>query len=216
MGNIRRLLILALAASGVATAGRADVFEVGGQGTVRVRQAAGEVQWIEPAAATLDPRADAGDDRNGPAIPDAALTSLAPPSSIPDAWRASLLAVADRYSLSPDLLAALVRQESGWHPTALSPKGAQGLAQLMPATARALAVDARDPVANLAGGARYLRQLLDRFDGNVEQALAAYNAGPARVLRAGGVPRIAETQAYVSNILLRLTPAGTGQTGFLK
>ena len=100
-------------------------------------------------------------------------------------------------NVSPTLLSALVWQESRWNAQALSPKGAMGLAQLMPATARYLGVNPADPVANLNGGARYLRQLLDQFDGNVEKALAAYNAGPGRVRSAGGVPAIAETQNYV-------------------
>jgi soluble lytic murein transglycosylase-like protein len=81
-----------------------------------------------------------------------------------------------------------------------------GLTQIMPGTARLLAVDPHDPAANLEGGAHYLRQMLDLFDGNVERALAAYNAGPRRVLRAQGLPHIAETQAYVSTIIDRLTP----------
>jgi soluble lytic murein transglycosylase-like protein len=88
-----------------------------------------------------------------------------------------------------------------------------GLAQLMPGTARALAVNAGDPAANLAGGAHYLRQMLDLFDGDVERALAAYNAGPGRVIRAGGVPRIAETRAYVSAIIDRLAPAASLTSG---
>ena len=75
----------------------------------------------------------------------------------------------------------------------------------MPGTARELGVNPGDPFANLEGGARYLRQQLDRFDGNVEKALAAYNAGPGRVERAGGVPRIRETQLYVAAIMGRLS-----------
>jgi soluble lytic murein transglycosylase-like protein len=74
----------------------------------------------------------------------------------------------------------------------------------MPGTARQLGVDASDPSANLEGGARYLRMQLDTFGGDLEKALAAYNAGPARVARAGGIPRIAETQNYVAAILSRL------------
>ena len=111
---------------------------------------------------------------------------------------------AARYSLSPALLEALVWQESRWHNEAVSPKGAMGLTQLMPATAQALGVDPRDPVANLEGGARYLRLMLDRFGGDVVKALAAYNAGPERVERAGGVPAIRETRAYVAAIMARL------------
>jgi len=105
-----------------------------------------------------------------------------------------------------------VWQESRWNPSAISPKGAVGLAQLMPATARDLGVDPADPVANLKGGARYLRSLLDQFDGDVEKALAAYNAGPGRVRSAGGVPAIAETRAYVTSIVRRVSSNFTGGT----
>ena len=83
--------------------------------------------------------------------------------------------------------------------------GARGLAQLMPGTARELGVNADDPFANLEGGARYLRAQLDRFGGDVEKALAAYNAGPGRVIRSGGIPRIRETQTYVASIMGRLS-----------
>jgi soluble lytic murein transglycosylase-like protein len=113
-------------------------------------------------------------------------------------------------NISPTLLAALVWQESRWNPQAVSPKGAMGLAQLMPATARYLGVNPADPVANLHGGARYLRQLLDQFDGNVEKALAAYNAGPGRVRSAGGIPAIAETRNYVTSIVRRIASSSTG------
>ena len=85
-----------------------------------------------------------------------------------------------------------------------------GLAQLMPATARDLGVNPADPISNLNGGARYLRYLLDQFDGNVEKALAAYNAGPGRVRSAGGIPAIAETQNYVTSIVRRIASSSTG------
>ncbi|WP_205853771.1 lytic transglycosylase domain-containing protein [Phenylobacterium deserti] len=114
-------------------------------------------------------------------------------------------ALAAKYDISPALLEAVVWQESRWRQAATSRAGAHGLAQLMPGTARDLGVDRADPMANLEGGARYLRMQLDLFGGDVEKALAAYNAGPARVRRAGGVPQIPETQAYVAAIMARLT-----------
>ena len=125
--------------------------------------------------------------------------------TVPEFYRAKVTELARRYDLSPTLIEAMVWQESRWRADAVSPVGARGLAQLMPGTARDLGVDPADPFANLEGGARYLRAQLDRFDGDVEKALAAYNAGPGRVMRAGGVPRIRETQLYVASILGRLS-----------
>jgi len=127
----------------------------------------------------------------------------------PVAWRPTIAALADRYDLSPAVIEALVWQESRWHTGAVSPKGARGLAQLMPQTARALGADPDNPVENVTAGARYLHALLGSFHGNLEEALAAYNAGPARVVRAGGVPPIAETRGYVAAILARLAAETT-------
>jgi soluble lytic murein transglycosylase-like protein len=124
--------------------------------------------------------------------------------AIPPAYQAKVAELAARFDLSPALIEALVWQESRWRADAVSHAGARGLAQLMPGTARDLGVDPDDPFANLEGGARYLREQLDRFDGNLEKALAAYNAGPGRVIRAGGIPRIRETQLYVAAIMGRL------------
>lgn len=106
---------------------------------------------------------------------------------------------ARRYGVPEDLFLRLVQQESGWNPQAVSHKGAIGLAQLMPATARDLGVDPRDPAANLDGGARYLRMQFDMF-GNWPLALAAYNAGPGAVTRHKGIPPYAETQTYVASV----------------
>jgi soluble lytic murein transglycosylase-like protein len=108
-----------------------------------------------------------------------------------------------RYALPTGLLDALVWTESRYNPLAVSHVGAAGLGQLMPATARELGVTNRfDPVSNIDGAARYLRQMLDRF-GVVHLALAAYNAGPGAVTKAGGIPRNGETPAYVRNVLRR-------------
>ncbi|MTV27342.1 lytic transglycosylase domain-containing protein [Nitriliruptoraceae bacterium ZYF776] len=114
-------------------------------------------------------------------------------------WAAEIEAAATANGVEPALLAALVNHESGFDPSARSHAGAIGLGQLMPGTAAGLGVDPHDPTQNLDGAARYLKSQLDRF-GRVDLALAAYNAGPNRVAQAGGVPRIAETQAYVAKV----------------
>ena len=109
-------------------------------------------------------------------------------------------AAALKHNVPEDLFLRLVQQESGWNPGAVSPKGATGLAQLMPETANKLGVDIDDPAQNLEGGARYLRQMYDKF-GTWKLALAAYNAGPGAVEDSGGIPPYVETQNYVSAIL---------------
>ena len=104
--------------------------------------------------------------------------------------------------IDPALLKGLVQQESGFDPNARSGAGAVGLTQLMPGTAAALGVtDPTDPAQSLQGGARYLREQLDRFGGDERLALAAYNAGPGAVSKYGGIPPYAETQGYVNKVL---------------
>ena len=108
----------------------------------------------------------------------------------------------NRYHLDPDLVNSVIRAESGFNPRALSAKGAQGLMQLMPQTAMNLGVaNSYDSAANVDGGARYLRELLERYDFDLIKALAAYNAGPHRVAQYHGVPPYYETQAYVARIV---------------
>ena len=130
------------------------------------------------------------------------------------AYYGMMSAVACEHGIPTGLFDAMIIRESGYNPIATSTANAYGLAQLMPGTAVGLGVDRYDPLQNMRGGARYLRQQLDRF-GQVHLALAAYNAGPGRV-RGGLVPRITETQAYVTNIIAnwsRLTsPAGSPAT----
>jgi soluble lytic murein transglycosylase-like protein len=109
---------------------------------------------------------------------------------------------ARRHGLDPDLVLAVVSVESAFRPEAVSRKGAQGLMQLMPGTARELGVaDPFDPAANLDGGARYLSALVARYGGDVSKALAAYNAGPGAVDKHRGVPPYSETRAYVKKVL---------------
>jgi len=110
-------------------------------------------------------------------------------------------AAAEQYGLPVSLLKAVGRAESGFQADVVSPCGAQGIMQLMPSTARALGVsNAFDPQQNIMGGAKFLRQMLDRFNGDVSLALAAYNAGPGAVSKYGGVPPYKETQNYVAKV----------------
>lgn len=105
-------------------------------------------------------------------------------------------------SVDPALIKAIIANESGFNANATSDVGAQGLMQLMPATAAGLGVsNAYDPAQNVAGGTKYIKGLLDRFNGDVRLAVAAYNAGPNAVEKYGGVPPYAETQNYVQNVL---------------
>lgn len=132
----------------------------------------------------------------------AAPMSAGPATGAATPFAAEIEAAAQQEGVDPALLKALIRQESNFNPNAVSPAGATGLTQLMPATAAGLGVtDPTDPKQALAGGAKYLRQQLDRFGGDEKMALAAYNAGPGAVARFGGVPPYAETQNYVQKVL---------------
>ena len=113
--------------------------------------------------------------------------------------------VATRYGVSKNLIAAIIEAESRYNPRAISPRGAQGLMQLMPETAAILQVsDPFDPRENIDGGVRHLLSLMDRFDNNLPLALAAYNAGENAVIRHGGIPPYRETRQYVRRIMRQL------------
>lgn len=112
---------------------------------------------------------------------------------------------AQENSILPELLRAVIGQESGYRPCAVSSAGAQGLMQLMPGTAAGLNVsNPFDPEENVSAGSKFLRLLLDRYNGDLPKALGAYNAGPARVDAFGGIPPIPETQNYVQSIMRRI------------
>ncbi|MGB3225231.1 MAG: lytic transglycosylase domain-containing protein [Desulforhopalus sp.] len=112
--------------------------------------------------------------------------------------------VSKLYNVDPSLIKAIIHTESDFNDQAVSRSGAQGLMQLMPATARELSViNPFDPQENIDGGTRYFRSLLDIFNEDLVLSLAAYNAGPGRVTRTGGVPEIAETQHYIKKVLKR-------------
>ncbi len=132
---------------------------------------------------------------------------LAPAIKVPVPERPQTLnevidTIGDRHHIDPDLINSVIHAESGFNARAVSPKGAQGLMQLMPHTASQLGVaNAFDPKSNVEGGTRYLRELLERYNFDLVKALAAYNAGPHRVEQYRGVPPYYETRAYVASII---------------
>jgi len=201
-GRARR--VLPFAASwvllGAAVSARAQVLSIGDDGAVT--RHAGPAQYL---SADLTPRYIAPD-----APPRAARPAAAPQAAVAAAIRDT----AERLRLDPALLTAVAWQESRFRTDAVSAKGALGVMQLMPATARGLGVDPYDVKSNIEGGGAYLQGLLARYRGDLPMALAAYNAGPGAVERHGG-QRFAETQAYVTAVLQRLAqpPAGDPSKG---
>ena len=177
---IRILLFAVWLATAPATAA---VYEVGADGSVERIDAA---PLLRPTEAT-------------PGLPPTAGATANARRFEPFVTRA-----AAQYDVSPALIDAIAHVESRYNPRAVSSASAMGIMQLMPGTARELGVDPRDAADNIRGGTAYLRMLLNRFDGDLVRTIAAYNAGPGAVIKAGGVPNYRETRAYVSAVLNRL------------
>jgi soluble lytic murein transglycosylase-like protein len=134
------------------------------------------------------------------------------PSTAHEEPRAIIKEAATRYGVPEELIAAVIEAESQFNPRAVSRRGAQGLMQLMPATAATLGVeDPFSPRDNIDGGVRHLRALIDRFDNNLPLALAAYNAGEVAVRTHKGIPPYPQTRAYVRKIMTQLERSGAGQ-----
>ena len=200
-GSVAAVILLA-ATMGFPQVALADVLEVSGAQSVWITGGSRDFVTSETSEQASAETGLPGLTSATPALTPA-LTQVANAAG-PAEWRGRVAELAAKYDISPALLEAVVWQESRWRSGAVSPVGARGLAQLMPGTAREMGVDSANPSANLEGGARYLRIQLDSFGGDVEKALAAYNAGPGRVKQAGGIPRITETQQYVAAIMSRL------------
>jgi soluble lytic murein transglycosylase-like protein len=155
-----------------------------------------EAEEYEPPVAAADVATVAAPELSAMAIPPRTPTPL----ELADA-------AADRYGLPRELVRSVMAAESGFQPLAISPKGAIGLMQLMPGTAQVLGADPHDPAQNVDAGARYLRDLLERYNYGLRHALAAYNAGPVAVDRYNGVPPYRETINYISRIEKKLRAA---------
>lgn len=180
------LAALALGAVALASPAAAQVLDIAGDGAVT--RYAGPAIYTDQGARSL-------------------IREAAPAAVAPAEIGRAIAESAQRYSVSAALAQAVAWQESRFRQEAVSPKGALGVMQLMPATARRLGVDAHDLHANIDGGVGYLSLMLRRFEGDLPRALAAYNAGPEAVQRYGGVPPYAETKAYVRAILGHLATA---------
>jgi peptidoglycan DL-endopeptidase CwlO len=172
-----------------------------GDGKMIAAPQEGEVVKVQDVGKPSVIRRVLPDAATGPASPTVAGTAgTAGGSGLAGVPYADLFAQAGaRHGVSPALLAGVAKTESGFDRAAVSPVGAKGLMQFMPATAAGLGVNAADPASAIDGAARYLRDLTDRF-GSTDLALAAYNAGPGAVSRAGGIPPYAETQAFVRKV----------------
>lgn len=195
-------LLLAIAAPSLAgeyavlTSGarlHADRHELDG-GKVRLYNGDGYTELAQSLIAAYEP-----DGQAPPAASTTGTETVAPPAPAPTPQELAD-AAADRYGLPRSLVRSVMAAESGNAPNAVSPKGAIGLMQLMPGTAQELNADPRDPAQNADAGARYLRDLLLKYDGRLWHALAAYNAGPGAVEKYKGVPPYRETVNYIRRV----------------
>jgi soluble lytic murein transglycosylase-like protein len=190
----------------------------GAQSLLRIEDEAGVVHYTNnpchPVYRRLVPDACRPPEPE-PAVGAAPVAAAPDPAVAQSSFAREIEQTAGRYGVDHRLVKAVVQIESGGNPRAVSPKGARGLMQLMPARAEALGVrDSFDPGANLDGGVRHLRELLTRFSGDLTLALAAYNAGEEAVRLHNGVPPFRETQEYVRKVLALYSPAtpGPGRT----
>ena len=186
--RVWRFAGLALLALSLASA-HADVLSIGDDGSVTVHS--GPALYT---SADLKPQALPGEARHGH------ITRNASPTV-----RAAITNSAAHYALSPALVSAVAWRESAFNAEAVSPKGAKGIMQLMPETARAYCAEPCTASQNVDAGAAYLQTLMQRYDGDIVKALAAYDAGPRAVDRFGGMPPYRETQTYVDAILARMS-----------
>ena len=178
----------------------AQVLDIDEHGTVVVFN--GPTQHLSPDIRVAQPIPRSGAQRRAAPLATGPVRGGAPASRA--VVSAAIRDAARRQDLDAALIAAVARTESGLDNRAVSAKGAVGVMQLMPETARSLGVDPADPEANVRGGAAYLRQLLRRYDGDIVKALAAYNAGPGAVDRHNRAPHYAETQGYIAAVMERM------------
>jgi soluble lytic murein transglycosylase-like protein len=212
MNTSRILIAIAIAAALPAAAGEYAVLTNGFRIYAERHEAAGpSVRLYTKSGTTELPAASVesfeAEDFTAPAAAPLPRPKVEPPLPVMDA-RTLVHEAARRSGLPPALVESVARVESGLRPGVVSPKGALGVMQLMPATAQALDADPHDTAQNIDAGARLLRALLIRYDGDVVKALSAYNAGAAAVDRYRGMPPYAETQDYVNKVIRAYVKAG--------